>query len=105
MLANNKCDLFKVEFDYFTPRAHFIILLRDKSKPGTDYNSLEPGARLKVVKTAMAMVSHYHLENYAILSLHLGSWITTKNMFHAHVCSDLNKYLSAYERKTREIPN
>ncbi|XP_020621908.1 uncharacterized protein LOC110059540 isoform X1 [Orbicella faveolata] len=105
MPPNEKCDTFKVAFDYYTPRAHFIILPRDKSKPGTDYNSLEPGARLKVVKTAMAMVSHYHLENHAILSLHFGSWITTKNMFHAHVCSDVNEYLSVYESKKREIPN
>ena len=105
MPENEKCDTFKVAFDYYTPRAHFIILPRDKSKPGTDYNSLEPGARLKVVKAAMAMVSHYHLQKSAILSFHFGSWITTKNMFHAHVCADVNEYLSVYERKKKEIPN
>lgn len=105
MPPNQKCDTFKVAFDYYTPRAHFIILPRDKSNPGTDYNSLEPGARLKVVETALTMVSHYRLQNSAILSLHFGSWITTKNMFHAHVCSGVNEYLSVYERKKREIPN
>ena len=105
MPSNEKCDTFKVAFDYYTPRAHFIILPRDKSKPGTDYNSLEPGARLKVVKAATAMVSHHHLQKSAILSFHFGSWITTKNMFHAHVCADVEEYLSVYEKRKRDIPN
>lgn len=105
MPENDKCDTFKVAFDYYTPRAHFIILPRDKSKPGTDYNSLEPGSRLKVVKAAMAMVSHYQLQKSSIFSLHFGSWITTKNMFHAHVCADVIEYLGVYERKKKDIPN
>lgn len=105
MPPDQKCDTFKVAFDYYTPRAHFIILPRDRSKPGTDYNSLEPGARLKVIKVAMTMVAHYRLQKSAIFSLHFGSWITTKNMFHAHVCADVNEYLRVYERKKGEIPN
>jgi len=107
MPPNEECDTFDVEFDLPTPRAHFIILpkARDWSELGTDYNSLEPGARLKVVKTAMAMVSHYDLQNSAILSLHFGPWTSTEDIFNAHVCCDVNEYLSVFERKKREIPN
>ncbi|KAL9970305.1 hypothetical protein ACROYT_G022659 [Oculina patagonica] len=103
MPSKEKCDTFKVSFDYYTPRAHFIILPRDRS--GTDFNSLDKGDRLKVVKAAMAMVSRYDLQNSAILSLHFGSWITTKNMFHAHVCVDVKEYLGVFEKKKNEIPN
>ena len=103
MPSNEKCDTFKVSFDYYTPRAHFMILPRDRS--GTDYKSLDPEAKLKVVKVAMAMVAHYKLQQSAILSLHFGSWITTKNMFHAHVCTDVKDYLGVFENKKKEIPN
>lgn len=103
MPSNEKCDTFKVVFDYYTPRAHFMILPRDRS--GTDYKSLGPEAKLKVVKAAMAIVSHYKLQQSAILSLHFGSWITTKNMFHAHVCTDVKEYLDVFEDKKKEIPN
>lgn len=103
MPSNDKCDTFKVSFDYYTPRAHFIILPRKRS--GTDYKSLDPEAKLKAVKAAMAMVSHYKLQQSAILSFHFGSWITTKDMFHAHVCTDVKEYLSVFESKKKEIPN
>ena len=103
MPSNKKCDTFKVAFDYYTPRAHFIILPRERS--GTDFNSLDKEAKLKVAKAAMAMVSCYNLEKSAVFSLHFGSWITTKNMFHAHVCVDVKDYLSVFEKKKNEIPN
>lgn len=102
MPANEKCDIFKVAFDYYTPRAHFMILPRDKS--GTDYNSLDSEAKLKVVKATMAMVSHYKLQQSAILSFHFRSWITTKNMFHAHVCTDVKEYLSVLRTKKEKFP-
>ena len=102
---NEKCDTFKVAFDVYTPRAHFIILHHDKLRVSHDYNKLNDEARLKVVKAAMAMVSHYNLQESAILSLHCGSWITTKDRFHAHVCVDVDDYLRIFDIKKKEIPN
>ena len=102
--SNAKCDTFEVVFDYYTPRAHFIIVPRNR-KSITHYNSLDSGAKLKIVKAAMAMVYHYHLQTSAILSLHLGKWGTDKNKFHVHLSVDVEDYLSIYDKRKDEIPN
>ena len=91
-------------FDYYTPRAHFVILPHDKSTVGTNHNALNGEQRLKVVKAAVALVSHYKLKKSAILSVHFGSWITKKDIYHAHVCADVEDYLNIFERKGEEIP-
>ena len=101
---NAKCDTFKVVFDYFSPRAHFIIVPRDR-KSITNYNSLAEEAKLKIVKAAMAMVSHYYLQKSATLSLHFGKWGTDKDKFHVHLCVDVEDYLSIYEKRKHEVPN
>lgn len=101
---NAKCDTFKVVFDYYSPRAHFIIVPRDR-KSITNYNSLAEGAKLKIVKAAMAMVSHYNLQKSATLSLHFGKWGTDKDKFHVHLCVDVEDYLSIYEKRKHEVPN
>lgn len=102
--SHAKCDTFKVVFDYFSPRAHFILVPRDR-KSITHYNSIAPGAKLKIVKAAMAMVSHYNLQKSAISSLHFGKWGSDKNKFHAHLCVDVEEYLRIYDNRKNEIPN
>ena len=102
--SSKKGDTFRVAFDYYSPRPHFIIVPRDR-KSITNYNSLNPEAKLQIVKAAMAMVFHYNLQQPAILSLHFGRWGTEKNNFHAHVCVDVKEYLSIFEKKKDEIPN
>ena len=97
---SEKCDTFMVVFDYYTPRAHFIIVPRNSS------GSKAPGAKLKIVKAAMAMVSHYtDLRDSAILSLHCGNWGTDKKKSHVHLCVDVEVYLRIYDRRKHEIPN
>ncbi|XP_068748212.1 uncharacterized protein [Montipora capricornis] len=102
--SNEKCDTFKVVFDYYSPRPHFIIVPRDR-KSITRYNSLAPGAKLKIVKAAMTMVSHYKLQKSATLSLHFGKWGSDKDKFHVHLCVDVEQYLSIYDTRKHEIPN
>ena len=102
--SSKKDDIFRVAFDYYSPRPHFIIVPRDR-KSVTNYNSLNPEEKLKIVKAAMEMVSHYNLQKSTILSLHFGRWGTEKNNFHAHVCVDVNEYLSIFEQKKDKIPN
>ena len=101
---NAKCDTFKVVFDYYSPRPHFIIVPRDR-KSITNYNFLAEGAKLKIVKAAMAMVAHYNLQKSATLSLHFGKWGTDKDKFHVHLCVDVEDYLRIYEERKREVPN
>ena len=102
---NSRCDTFKVNFDVYTPRPHFIILPHERSLVGHDYNYLNSSQRLKVIKAAVELVSHNtSLKHSAILSIHTGSWISTRDMFHAHVCVDVDDYLKIYAMKKSEIP-
>ena len=101
---NAKCDTFKVVFDYYSPQPHFIIVPRDR-KSITNYNFLAEGAKLKIVKAAMAMVAHYNLQKSASLSLHFGKWGTDKDKFHVHLCVDVEDYLRIYEERKHEVPN
>lgn len=104
LLPSKKCDTFRVAFDYYSPRPHFIIVPRDR-KSITNYNSLNPEGKLKIVQAAMEMVSDYKLQQTAILSLHFGSWVSEKNKFHAHCCVDVETYLTIFDKKKGEIPN
>ena len=91
-------------FDFYSPRAHFIIVPRRMFRAPENYNALDHTTRLRIVAAAKAMVSHYGLEKSAILSVHLGSWMTKNDRFHAHVCVDLDDYLRLFETKKGEIP-
>ena len=102
---SERCDTFRVAFDVYSPRAHFIILPQDRSRISKDYSNLDHTARLKIIKAAIAMVSHYKLQKSAILSLHCGTWGSAKDRFHVHVCVDVEDYLRIFEAKHREIPN
>ena len=102
--SDKRCKIFAVTFDFYTPRAHFIILPRRMFPVPENYNGLDHTTRLRVVATAKAMVSHYGLEKSAILSVHFGSWLTTKDRFHVHICVDLDDYLRVFETKEDEIP-
>ena len=107
--ANEKCDTFKVVFDTFTPRAHFIISPHNSVKEGNP--DLDQNTTQKVVKSASAIVnsalsivSGYKLQNSAILSIHFGSWLTKKDELHAHICVDVKEYLNIFERNKQRIP-
>lgn len=102
---NSTYHTFKVNFDVYTPRPHFIILPHEEDSVGHDYSKLNSSEKLEVIKAAVEMVSHYtDLKHSAILSIHCGSWITTKDMFHAHVCVDVDEYLKIYEDTKKKIP-
>jgi len=104
----NRNALLKVVFDTWTPRAHFIIRPRkdckDKDIGGKDLNNLKPDVRSEVVRLASEMVYGYQLDKFAVLSVHRGSWITTKTHFHAHVCTDVDQYLGVFKDNQDKIP-
>ena len=101
---DKKCETFFVTFDFYSPRAHFIIVPRKMFPVRENYNDLHHTTRLRIIAAAKAMVSHYGLEKSAILSVHLGSWMAKNNRFHAHVCVDLDDYLRLFKTKKEEIP-
>ena len=97
--AEKACDVFNVQFDLYTPRAHFMIL---PCNPKERYDKLSEEDQLKVIKLAMSMVSEYNLQKSAILSLHFGSWLSTPSKFHAHICVDVEDYIQIV-RNNEEI--
>lgn len=104
---DKKSSIFKVAFDYYTPRSHFVILPRDGGPgvEGSDYNDLSTDTRREFVRAASVIVAEYKLKTLATLSVHRGSWITTKRMFHAHVCADVEDYIKVFHKKERQIPD
>ena len=57
--ANKLCDMFRVEFDLYTPRAYLSILARDESIK--TYYELDDEAKPKVVESALSIVTGYNL--------------------------------------------
>lgn len=99
--ANERCDTLRVVFDFYTPRPHFIILPRNTAIK--KYHDFDQGAKLKVVKAALSMVSEYKLQELAVLSLHFGKWYNPRKHFHAHLCVDVETYLDIFERTKRRV--
>lgn len=97
--------VFKVTFDYYTPRSHFALSeLSDKGyQVGQDYNKISPRLKQEIIRLANLMISEYSLQG--VFSIHCGSWTTTKHTFHAHICVDLDEYIRMFYRKENEIPN
>ena len=107
--ASKKCNTFKVVFDTFTPRAHFIISPRKEAKkrnPDLDQNTTQKVviSASSIVESALSMVSAYDLKESAILSIHFGSWLTKKDELHAHICVDVEKYLTIFKGNKQRIP-
>ena len=95
--------MFRVNFDLYTPRAHFIILPVEEFKESIkQYPELKKDTKLELLKSAKSIVSEYKLQNSAILSLHFGSWLSTKNKFHAHICVDVDDYLKIFSERRKE---
>ena len=106
--AEKKCATFKVVFDTFTPRAHFIISPHKKAKeinPDLDQNTTQKVVKSasSIVELASLIVSAHDLKKSAILSIHFGSWLTKKDELHAHICVDVGEYLVIFERDKKKI--
>lgn len=96
-------QIFKVNFDLFTPRPHFIILFKENENKPRTFNDLSPEERKGLVEVAKTMVTSYKLKEKSALSIHRGSWC--KSHFHGHICVDVNGYLKVYDNRKDEIIN
>ena len=104
LMPEKVSDMFRVTFDLYTPRAHFIILpLEEFNESIKQYPKLEKDTKLKLLESAESIVFKYMLQNSAILSLHFGSWLSTKNKFHAHICVDVKNYLAIWKEHKETI--
>ena len=93
---------FRVNFDCYTARPHFIIVLDDTSS--TTYEDLTDDQKRQVISLALEMVNNYSLdESRAVLSQHCGTWYSSRHNYHAHLCVNANKYLAILEERRNEF--
>ena len=93
---------FKVNFDCYTARPHFIIALDDKSS--TTYEDLSDDQKRQVISLALKMVKNYPLhESRAVLSQHCGTWYSSRHNYHAHLCVNADKYLAILEKRRNKF--
>lgn len=91
---------FRVNFDCYTARPHFIIVSDDASLNA--YEDLCDDQKKKVISLALEMVKNNSLhESRAVLSQHCGTWYSSRYYYHAHLCVSVDKYL-AISRKRRD---
>ena len=84
---------FRVNFDCFTARPHFIIVPEEDSSIKT-YQALCDDQKKQVIDLALQMITEYKLkESRAVLSQHSGSWYSSKHNYHAHLCVESEEYL------------
>lgn len=94
---------FRVNFDCYTARPHFIIVDDTSSKT---YEDLNDDQKRQVISLALEMVNNYSLdESRAVLSQHCGAWYNPRHNYHAHLCVNANKYLAILEERRNEFNN
>ena len=98
----NLFDTFRVNFDCYTARPHFIIVL-DHTSSWT-YEDLSDDQKQRVISLALEMVNNYSLdESRAVLSQHFGTWYSSKHNYHAHLCVNANEYLAIMGERRNEL--
>ena len=93
---------FRVNFDCYTARPHFIIVLDHTSS--RTYEDLSDDQKQRVISLALEMVNNYSLdESRAVLSQHCGTWYSSRHNYHAHLCVNANEYLAILEERRNEF--
>lgn len=93
---------FRVNFDCYTARPHFIIVLDHTSS--RTYEDLSDDQKQRVISLALEMVNNYSLDqSRAVLSQHCGTWYSSRHNYHAHLCVNANKYLAILEKRRNEL--
>ena len=97
--VHKKNDIFRVTFDLYTPRPHFILLPKPGVKDMSKDHSLTPEQRQQLIVTAREMLASSNISS-GTLSIHRGSWISKKSRTaHFHLCVDVTNYLRIFEAK------
>ena len=95
---------FAVAFDVYTPRPHFIILPKKGETVDPDFSLVTNKQTQQLIETGKSALACFKIDR-GILSIHRGSWRTTRDKFHVHICVDVESYLRIYESRKKVIPN
>lgn len=93
---------FRVNFDCYKARPHFIIALDDS--PDTVYEDLSDDKKKKVINLALLMATKHSLgQSRAVLSQHCGYWYNSTYNYHAHLCVNHEKYLGILDGEKNNL--
>ena len=85
-------ETFRVTFDVYTPRPHFIILPKNRTAiTSPDFRSLNDEQMRDLIRAAKSVLLHFEIP-FGILSIHEGKWRKTEN-FHVHIHVNTERYL------------
>ena len=100
-----KNDIFRVSFDFYTPRPQFVIIPKDIESIDPEFTCMSAEQTCILIEATKSIMSCYHIPQ-GILSIHRGSWKSRPaKSFHCHLCVDSEQYLKIFERKKKAIPN
>ena len=97
-------DTFAVAFDVYTPRPHFIILPKSGESVDPEFSRITNEQTQHLLETGKSALACFKIDR-GVLSIHRGSWRTTRDKFHVHICVDVESYLRIYDSRKKAIPN
>jgi hypothetical protein len=97
-------DTYAVAFDVYTPRPHFIILAKRGVSVDPEFSRITDEQTQQLIETGKSALACFEIKR-GIMSIHRGSWRTTRDKFHVHICVDVDSYLRIYESRKKAIPN
>ena len=93
---------FRMAFDFFTPRAHFIMLeKKGHHLPRTGYQDLKEEQKDDLLSAAKRFIADNDLTDVT-LSVHMGSWYRTKN-FHVHLVVSNEQYIRVFRANKKQL--
>ncbi|ELT88195.1 hypothetical protein CAPTEDRAFT_216986 [Capitella teleta] len=105
LLPPGTTKLFRVDFDYYTPRPHFIVLGKSKQITWSSYDGQNSQFVEELMRVANKIRGNFGLRK-PLLSVHRGSWLVPgkDDKFHAHICTDSDTYMRVFNDKKGLIP-
>ncbi|XP_028409729.1 uncharacterized protein LOC114532427 isoform X1 [Dendronephthya gigantea] len=101
----NRNDIFRVSFDFYTPRPQFVIIPKDIESINPEFSAMTAEQTCVLIEAAKSVLSSFRIPS-GVLSVHRGSWKSRPaRSFHCHLCVDADRYLETFERRKKAIPN
>ena len=93
---------FRMAFDFFTPRAYFIMLeKKGQHLPRTGYQDLKDEEKDDLLSAAKKFIADNDLTDVT-LSVHMGSWYRTES-FHVHLVMSNEQYIRVFRANKKQL--
>ena len=101
----NKNNIFRVSFDFFTPRPQFVIIPKEIESINPEFSAITAEQTCVLIEAAKSVLSSFRIPS-GVLSIHRGSWKSRPaRSFHCHLCVNAERYLETFESQKKAIPN